>query len=226
MWYIILIVFIAILFLVLVGLAIAKHSDNKYVRIDKSSIKKSANEKAGLTGEDTVNYHLHLLIKDGEHLLTNILVPLKNGNTTEIDSLLITRKGIFCVETKNWVGNIIGNDENEYWYQQYDDPYKSDREHKNPVKQNQAHAEILERYLSYKYVVNNVVIFVNLENSFNINSNYSYSIRSFKEHYYEMPENELSQQDVDQIYDTLKVLVATQEQLDKHKEEIRNKYQN
>ena len=64
------------------------------------------NEKAGAYGELKTNYYVRLLLKSDEYLLANLLLPLKNGRKTEIDCVLISRKGVFCIETKNWVGHI------------------------------------------------------------------------------------------------------------------------
>ena len=60
-----------------------------------------ANERAGMWGEKVVNYHLRPLLREDEYLLANILLPLRNGHKTEIDCVLISRKGIFCIETKS-----------------------------------------------------------------------------------------------------------------------------
>ena len=64
-----------------------------------------ANERAGMWGEKIVNYHLRPLLRQDEYLLANVLLPLKNGHKTEIDCVLISRKGVFCVETKTWVAH-------------------------------------------------------------------------------------------------------------------------
>lgn len=51
----------------------------------------------------------------GGKILRNIYVPTPNGNTTEIDVLYITRKGIFVFENKNYAGYIFGNEKNKNW---------------------------------------------------------------------------------------------------------------
>ena len=119
-----------------------------------------ANDKAGIHGEKIVNEELRLLLRNDEYLLVNLLLPFKNGRKTEIDCVLVSRKGIFCIETKRWVGHIIGNDEDERWIQQYDDPYKGDITHNNPVSQNKFHCNVLDRILNYKYEIENAVIFL------------------------------------------------------------------
>ena len=43
-------------------------------------------------------------------ILRNVYLPKENGQTSEIDLLYITEKGIFVFESKNYSGWIFGND--------------------------------------------------------------------------------------------------------------------
>ena len=183
-----------------------------------------AHEKAGMMGEKIVNYHLLPLLRQDEYLLANLLIPLRNGHKTEIDCLLISRKGIFCIETKKWIGHISGNDEDEYWYQKYDDPDRSDRQHKNPVKQNKDHCSILSRFLCNRFFVNNVVIFVNLEDGWRINSEYAFTIEQFKNAYRSLNGAAIKEYELKQIYNRLVNFVATPEQLAEHRKETKNRF--
>ena len=181
------------------------------------------NEKAGMRGEKHVNYHLRPLLRGDEYLLANVLLPLKNGHKTEIDCILISRKGVFCIETKNWVGHIRGNDEDEYWVQKYDDPYKSNREHRNPVMQNQDHCEILERKLDGKYNVANIVIFAKIGFNLGVDSKYAYTINEFKD-YYRGLNDKLFLPDITFVFERLKKYVASDEELRKHREDTHNRF--
>ena len=183
-----------------------------------------ANDRAGMWGEKLVNYHLRPLLREDEYLLANLLLPLRNGYKTEIDCILISRKGIFCIETKNWVGHISGNDEDEYWLQEYDDPYMDDRQHKNPVKQNERHCAVLERRLHNNYQVDNIVIFADLEDGWGIESDYAYTIGSFKDYYRELNDDKLNLSQIKAVYQMLLPLVATPEEMAKHKQEVRSRY--
>lgn len=186
---------------------------------------KPANERAGTIGEQIAIRHLRPLLRDDEYLMSNILLPLKNGHKTEIDCVLISRKGIFCIEIKKWVGHIEGNDESEYWIQRYDDLFEKDKKHRNPVKQNEAHCEILERILRTDYQVDNVVMFIELEDDRDIDSKYVFTIKSFPNYYYEL-EDEVYVPDIKTIYEKLLPYVATPEELEAHKEETRRRYGN
>lgn len=48
------------------------------------------------------------------HLLNNITVPFKEG-TTQIDHILVSTKGIFVIETKNYSGWIFGDENSRQW---------------------------------------------------------------------------------------------------------------
>lgn len=46
-------------------------------------------------------------------ILRNIYVPKDNGETSEIDLLYITQKGIFVFESKNYSGWIFGDEKSQ-----------------------------------------------------------------------------------------------------------------
>lgn len=185
-----------------------------------------ANDRAGMWGEKVVNYHLRPLLRQDEYLLANLLLPLKNGHKTEIDCVLITRKGIFCIETKNWVGHISGSDDDEYWLQEYDDPYMSDRRHKNPVKQNEGHCAVLERLLNNRFDVNGAVIFADLEDGWGIRSDYAYTVSEFKRWYRSLDDFDISDDELKQISQLLNGYVATPEQLRQHRDDVKRRFNN
>lgn len=225
MWRIIPIIFGVVAVIAIIGIIVlisTKVKDSGEARY-KSRV--APNERAGKVAENVVNYHLRSLLHDDEYLLSNILIPLRNGDTTEIDAVMISRKGIFCIETKYWVGHIIGTDEDDYWYQKYDDPYKKDRKHRNPVNQNEAHCGNLEKVLRNQYDVENIVIFAALEDGLGIYSNYAFTLNQFTK-YYQNLDDELDESDLGKIYETLSKFRATQEQLDEHRRKVQNKYNN
>ena len=183
-----------------------------------------ANEKAGAWGEKNTNKYLDRILLKDEYLLSNLLFPLKNGYKTEIDTILVTRKGIFCIEIKYWVGHISGNDEDEFWFQTYDDRYRGVRKHKNPVKQNLAHAEIVERASKHKYHVENCVVFAQLEDGRGIKSEYAFSVNGFQ-HYFRMKdENVLTVEEIEQIKEELRKYLATSEELELHRKETQKRF--
>ena len=186
----------------------------------------------GDQGEDIINHHLQRLIKDDEYFLNNLLLPTMNGHKTEVDAVLITHKGIYCVESKNWVGKIKGNNNDERWIQEYDDRRLGHKKHKNPVKQNELHCdtidEILEEELDVYEIdkiyqrIHNVVIFSHLQDQSELYSNCTFDILDFKE-YYTTRRNEIDDEEtLEDIYDILSRFEATPEELEAHKREVRN----
>jgi hypothetical protein len=103
----------------------------------------------GTLGENKVFRKLKRLNKKEYKILNNIL--LANGNsTTQIDHIVISRSGIFVIETKNYKGWIHGHENSEYWTQTI---YNHKTKLRNPIKQNWAHIYVLKRILSdYKFV--------------------------------------------------------------------------
>lgn len=190
----------------------------------KTKTRMPANEIAGLIGEVEVISHLESLLSEDEHLLPNLLLPLKNGSKTEIDCVLISHKGIFCIEIKNWSGPITGGDEDDSWIQKNGELNGLDRSHRNPVKQNKAHSEILEKKLDKKYSVNNCVIFSNLSSGSVIYSDHTFSLRQFVNHYKSLPSDKLNAQQIASVFQKLLPYVASKEELADHAKEIKRKH--
>lgn len=183
----------------------------------------AANDYAGRVAESEVNATLRELLRDDEYLLTNLLLPLKNGHKTEIDAVLISRKGIFCIETKSWIGAISGNDDDEYWVQTYMDDDTPERKHRNPVKQNKNHCRALKEVLKGRFTIENVVIFVDLEDGDGIGSDYVYEVDDFVEEY-NYSDDVLTTASVESVYQKLKSFVATNEELIIHKREVKDSH--
>lgn len=47
--------------------------------------------------------------------LRNIYLPKDNGETSEVDLIYITQKGIFVFESKNYSGWIFGDEKSKNW---------------------------------------------------------------------------------------------------------------
>ena len=77
--------------------------------------------------------------------LVNIYIPKDKGETTEIDVVYITEKGIFVFESKNYSGWIFGNERDTYWTVSLPNGQKN--RFYNPVKQNRAHVKWLGKYI-------------------------------------------------------------------------------
>ena len=179
-------------------------------------------ERRGVQGERYSNYELRPLLRNDEYLLSNLLIPLKSGRKVEIDSVIVSRKGIFCIETKNWVGRIYGSDTEDIWVQEYDDPYLPNKEHNNPINQNERHCAAIQYLFHSHFTVEGIVLFVNYETEYYIKSDSCFTVPQFKNYYRELPDSELTIDEVKQIFQKLYKYVATQEELQRYRETLRH----
>lgn len=98
----------------------------------------------GMAGEFWVKRELKKLSK--EYLVINdVMVKTKDNNTHQIDHIVISKYGIFVIETKQYNGYIKGNDYDKRWM------IKSGKRKfyvNNPLYQNYGHVKSLEEILN------------------------------------------------------------------------------
>ena len=84
-------------------------------------------------------------------ILRNIYVPHWHGESTEIDLLLIHATGFYVIESKNFSGEVRGDEKRRLWEARYS-TYRGGRsvyEFDNPIKQNELHIRAIRRYTSF-----------------------------------------------------------------------------
>lgn len=113
----------------------------------------------GKRGEKLTERELNLVNLFGRNgkVLRNIYVPKNNGETSEIDVVFITQKGIFVIESKNYSGWIFGDEKSSYWTAML--PNKEKNRFYNPVKQNRTHIKWLGQYLNDDIPLFSIVTF-------------------------------------------------------------------
>ena len=74
------------------------------------------------------------------------------------------------------------------------------------------------------YQVDNIVIFADLEDGLGIESDYAFTVGSFKNYYRELKESELNPSQIKAVYQMLLPFVATPEELKKHREETKKRF--
>ena len=89
--------------------------------------------------------------------LRNVYVPKENGETSEIDVMYITQKGIFVFESKNYSGWIFGDEKGTYWTAML--PNKQKNSFYNPVKQNRTHLKWLQKYVGENVPLFSIIVF-------------------------------------------------------------------
>lgn len=97
----------------------------------------------GIIGEKNVSSRLFFLDRSKYKVINNIV--LRSGEiTSQIDHLVISDFGIFVIETKNFSGWIVGDENSEYWSQVI---YKYKTRFYNPLRQNLGHIKALKKCL-------------------------------------------------------------------------------
>ena len=116
---------------------------------------RSDTDKKGEEGEDIVAENLKY-IGNEFIVLRNINLPRKNKDSVQIDFLCVSKKGIFVIEVKNWLGRITGDYEDEIWHSQI---YDIINEQKNPIKQNEWHIDVLKRFIKQNMTYYSIIVF-------------------------------------------------------------------
>lgn len=78
-------------------------------------------------------------------IMTNLYIPREDGTTTEVDVLMISTKGIFVFESKNYSGWIFGDDNNPMWTQTL--PGNKKNQFYNPIWQNSGHLNAIRNVI-------------------------------------------------------------------------------
>lgn len=79
------------------------------------------------------------------HPLNNITLPFGDG-TTQIDHVLVSKYGIFVVESKHYSGRIFANPSSPTWTQVIS---KQKRKFQNPLRQNYKHLKAIRQVLDF-----------------------------------------------------------------------------
>lgn len=162
-------------------------------------------------------------------LLFNVYIPNRSGALTELDIIMISTKGIYVVENKNYSGWIFGDENSKNWCE----TIKGKKYFfYNPIKQNKSHIKNLEKLIKIgeeKY--QSVIVFnanANLKKitteSQNLHVITAQQIKKFLQEQNELPD-QLSNTDMNEIYN--KLLPGTQlseEEKKQHIERIKKQY--
>lgn len=112
----------------------------------------------GAAGERRVNSILRQKLDEQNYIvLEDLTLPTSHG-TTQVDHIVLSRFGIFVIETKNMSGWIFGSEAQARWTQVM-------RRHKsqfqNPLRQNYHHVKVVQNLLGIRLdQLENLVAFV------------------------------------------------------------------
>lgn len=112
----------------------------------------------GWLGESAAGLSAKLhLPADQYTAIHNVTLPTSDG-TTQIDHVIVSRFGVFVVETKNYKGWIFGSEQQPTWTQKI---YKRTHKFQNPLRQNYKHLKTLESALGISPdALHSVVVFM------------------------------------------------------------------
>lgn len=110
----------------------------------------------GIIGEYKVNSLLERrLDKKNYKLIKDVLLPTEDG-TTQIDHIVVSKYGIFVIETKN-ISNWIFANNGRFWTQKI---FKKNYTFQNPLHQNYKHIKTLEELLGCEEnIFSNTIVF-------------------------------------------------------------------
>ncbi len=216
------IVLIPILIVVLINYTESKKfKKESYYNITKKSYF-STRYNTGRYGEYLIYKYLQNFEYDGAKFLFNIYVPKRNEETTEIDVLMISRKGLFVFESKNYSGWIFGSENQKYWYQTL--PKGRRRSHKesfyNPIFQNSTHVKYLKSLIETTIPIFSVIVFSDRCTLKNINLQKSdvyvvnrYNINKLISHIFNNSPDILDNVQIEKIFNDLYPFTHVDEQM-------------
>ncbi|ABV93450.1 hypothetical protein Dshi_1708 [Dinoroseobacter shibae DFL 12 = DSM 16493] len=172
-------------------------------------------ERKGARGERKVAGALaHGLAASGYKTLSNLILPLGDA-TTQIDHVVLSRFGIFVIETKNMSGWIFGSAEQARWTQVHK---RSRRSFQNPLRQNHAHVLAVQGALGISSDrVHNLVVFTGeAQPKTPMPDTVCWGLRALGKQIRRFQTPVLSEAEVDRHHDTLRRLDRGDEARDAH----------
>ena len=113
----------------------------------------------GRRGEKLTERELKLVQLFGRKgkVLRNVYLPKDNGETSEVDVIFITQKGIFVFESKNYSGWIFGDEKSRNWTAML--PNKQKNQFYNPILQNKTHVKWMRNYVGEEVPLFSIIVF-------------------------------------------------------------------
>ena len=111
----------------------------------------------GARGERRIKSVLARKLPSSEYNIFNDITLPSSYGPTQIDHIVVSRYGVFVIETKNYTGWIFGDAKSRQWTQVV---FNEKNRFMNPLRQNYKHTKAVESFFSLgpKYV-HSVVVF-------------------------------------------------------------------
>ena len=110
----------------------------------------------GWTGELKTKFINYLFLDDNYKVFNNVIIRDDRGST-QIDHVIVSKFGIFTIETKDKKGWIFGNPNQDEWTQViFNDKFKF----QNPLRQNYRHTKALAEFLGIEHTkIHSIIVF-------------------------------------------------------------------
>ena len=158
---------------------------------------------------------------ENEQYVINDLILMNDGKTTQIDHIVINPRGVFVIETKNYSGEIYGNENQREWTQVLAYGNVKNKLY-NPLKQNATHVYNVKKVVG-KLPVHSLVVFVQ-NNTHHIEADNVIPLSALR-NYLQCGVNILSVKQMKTAYEALlsgKTEITTQEHIRNIREQQRN----
>lgn len=109
-------------------------------------------------GEVAVSNHLRRHFRaPNYHMMNHVTLQTEDG-TTQVDHLLVSRFGVFVIETKHYNGWLFGRENDKTWTQVH---FRARFKFQNPIFQNRRHVRAVQALLDFlpPEAVRSVVVF-------------------------------------------------------------------
>lgn len=188
----------------------------------------------GLIGE-YFTYQCLAPLNGYKKFIFNCYLPKADGETTEVDVILLHESGIYVFESKNYSGWIFGNESQTFWTQTLPSGKGKSQKSRffNPIMQNAGHIKQLKAFLaSDNLPIYSYVLFsdrcelknVKLEKTHAIVIHRADVLSRIQKNYAEKG-NQLSVEQIDAIFEKLSPLAAVDESVkQQHIKNINEKY--
>lgn len=177
-------------------------------------------ETRGRRGENRVKWVIGETIENEQYVI-NDLILMNDGKTTQIDHIVINPRGVFVIETKNYSGEIYGNENQREWTQVLAYGNVKNKLY-NPLKQNATHVYNVKKVVG-KLPVHSLVVFVQ-NNTHHIEADNVIPLSALR-NYLQCGVNILSVKQMKTAYEALlsgKTEITTQEHVRNIREQQRN----
>ena len=95
--------------------------------------------------------------EEEHYIVNNIILETPDGKTHQIDHVAIYKTGVFCIETKNVKGLILGYPDVRTWT-----VYCNNKRYNalNPIMQNKKHVAVLSEFIDWKYDIHSIIVYI------------------------------------------------------------------